>query len=79
MDIKFGRKQKLTFRPINGPVHSKIIPKYRAPVLRVEIIITAPTRETNTGTTIWKQCSMARPECHEISRVAMKAIAYGGA
>lgn len=77
--INLYSRGMLTFRPTNGLVHSKIMLKYRAPVLRIEIMITAPAKETNTGPTMRKQCSMQRLECHEMTNVTRKAVAYGGA
>lgn len=69
----------LTFRPTNGPVQSKIRPKYLAPRFKVEIISTDPTRVTRIGMTICQQCSSIRPDDQETTKVTMYAMTYGGA
>ena len=61
----------LTLRPTNGPVHSRTKLKYRAPVLSVEIMITAPARATNIGPMICQQWLRVLPEDQEIIRAAM--------
>lgn len=61
----------LTFRPTNGPVQSKMKLKYRAPMFKVEIMITVPARVMSMGITMCQQCLRNRPQDHERIRVAM--------
>ena len=63
----------LTFKPTNGPEHSKNMPKYLAPTFRVEIIMTVPTMVATVQATICQQCSRYRPDDHEIATVAKYA------
>ena len=65
--------------PRNGPVTRRKSEKKRAPVLRVEIMITAPRRLRLMDAIMCQQCSNILPDDHDTTSVKIYAKTYGGA
>lgn len=57
------------FKPTKGPAQSRNMLKYLAPTFRVEIMMTAPTKQMRMAPMMWKQCSRRRPLDHDRKRV----------